>query len=75
MDTIAQVETEIRRRLGGQVTDLHVVLRSNGLALQGRSRTYYAKQLAQQVALEVTELSILANEIQVCERVLLGRGR
>jgi hypothetical protein len=74
MDIIAQVETEIRRRLGGQVTDLRMVPRNDGLALQGYSQTHHAKQLAQHVAMATTELPIVANEIQVCKPVLSGRG-
>jgi len=33
--------------------------------LQGRTRTYHAKQLAQHAVMEITELPILANEIRV----------
>jgi hypothetical protein len=62
---VAQVEAQIRVRLGGQVSDLRVVVRGDGMALQGHSRTHHAKQLAQHVAMEATELPILANEIQV----------
>lgn len=64
-ETIEKVEAEIRRRLGGRANDLRVVARGEGLALQGRSPTHYVRQLAQQVAMELTELPILANEIQV----------
>jgi hypothetical protein len=62
---VAQIEARIRGRLGGQVSDLRVVMRGDGMALQGHSRTHHAKQLAQHVAMEATELPILANEIQV----------
>jgi len=36
------------------------------LILRGRTRTYYAKQLAQQAVMEATALPIRANEIEVC---------
>jgi len=62
---VAQVEAQIRVRLGGQVSDLRVVVRGDGMALQGHSRTYHAKQLALHVAMEASGLPILANEIQV----------
>jgi hypothetical protein len=62
---VAQVEARIRGRLGGQASDVRVVMRGDGMALQGHSRTHHAKQLAQHVAMEATELPILANEIQV----------
>jgi hypothetical protein len=60
-----QLETRIRVRLGGQIRDIRVVCRDDGLVLQGRSRTYYAKQLAQHVVMEITSIPIIANEIEV----------
>jgi hypothetical protein len=60
-----QLETRIRVRLGGQIRDIRVVCRDDGLVLQGCSRTYYAKQLAQHVVMEVTSIPIIANEIEV----------
>jgi hypothetical protein len=62
---VEQVETQLQRRLGGLVSDLRVVVRGQGLALQGRSRTHHARQLVQQAAMELTHLPILANEIRV----------
>jgi hypothetical protein len=64
-ETVALVEAQLRRRLGGRVSDLRVVARGQGLALQGRSRTHHARQLVLQAALELTHLPILANEIRV----------
>jgi len=62
---VEQIESQIYRRLGGRVSDLRVIVQGEGLVLQGRARTYHAKQLAQQAAMEITERSILANEIRV----------
>src|SRR5512135_2424488 len=39
----AQVEAQIRSRLGGQVSDLRAVVRGDGLALQGRSCTHHRR--------------------------------
>ncbi len=64
-EVAAEVEAQIRRRLGGQVSDLRVVVRRDGLALQGRARTQHARQLAQHIAMEATALPIVANEIRV----------
>lgn len=58
-------EEALQRRLVGRVRDLHVEFHGQGLVLRGWSRTYYAKQLAQHAAMEVTGLQILANEIVV----------
>lgn len=60
------LESLILRRLGSRVRDFHLVLRPNGLILQGRAATYHAKQLAQHAAMEVSGLTILANDIEVC---------
>jgi len=60
-----QVEAHVRSQLGGRVSDLRVIVRDGGLVLQGRTRTYHAKQLAQQAVIETAELPIRANEIQV----------
>lgn len=62
---VEQIESQIYRQLGGRVNDLRVIVQGEGLVLQGRARTYHAKQLAQQAAMEITERSILANEIRV----------
>ncbi len=52
-------------RLGRRVGDFRVLAQDGGLVLQGRARTYYAKQLAQHAVMDVTAARILANEIQV----------
>ncbi len=61
------LEALIRRRLVGRgsVRDLRVLVRGQGLVLQGHAPTYYAKQLAQHAAAEVSGLPVLANEIEV----------
>jgi hypothetical protein len=61
-----RLETQLRARLGSQVRQLLVVLLSNGVILHGMARTYYAKQIAQHSVMEITDLPILANEIEVC---------
>ncbi|MBX6313779.1 MAG: BON domain-containing protein [Isosphaeraceae bacterium] len=61
----AEVEARVRRQLGGRVSDLRVVVRGGGLALQGRARTQHTRQLAQHAAMEATALPIVANEIRV----------
>jgi hypothetical protein len=62
-----QLEAHIQRRLLGRVRlrRLRVLVQKQGLVLQGCAPTYYAKQLAQHAAMEVSGLPILANEIEV----------
>jgi hypothetical protein len=61
-----QLEAHLQSRLSGRVRNLRLRVRRHGLSLEGQTRSYYAKQLAQQAVLEATVLPILANEIQVC---------
>src|SRR5207253_2004545 len=59
------VEYQIRHRLGNRVRDLRIIVRQEGMILQGHASTFYAKQLAQHAAMELAELPILANDIEV----------
>jgi hypothetical protein len=66
-DLAHRIEGDIERRACGRIRDLHVVLSENQIILQGRARTYHAKQLAQEAALEFFAAdSILTNQIVVC---------
>ena len=49
------IRVQIERRAGGRIRDLHVSSRGGRIVLRGRSRTHYAKQLAQQAVLDVAE--------------------
>src|SRR5262249_31002298 len=59
------LELLVQHRLGNRVRDLRVLVRQDGVILQGRAGTYHAKQLAQHAAMELTALPILANDIEV----------
>ena len=59
------LEGLVQRRLGNRVRDFRLVVRTNGVILQGRASTYHAKQLAQHAAMELVPLPILANDIEV----------
>ena len=61
-----QLATLIVRRLGNRIRDLRVLRQGGGLVIQGRTTTYYAKQLAQHAAMELDNEPILANDIEVC---------
>jgi len=60
------VEDRVRRRVWGQVSDLKVEDHGRGVVLRGRTRTYYAKQLAQHAVLESGRL-LAGNEIVVAQ--------
>jgi acetoacetate decarboxylase len=63
-----QLELLVQGRLFGQcrVSDLRVLIQNEGVVLRGQTTTYYAKQLVQHAVMDVTNLPILANEIEVC---------
>ena len=63
-----QLEQLVFRHLVGQcrIRNLRVLIQDQGVVLRGQSEMYYAKQLAQHAVLDVTNLPILANEIEVC---------
>jgi hypothetical protein len=64
-DVVAELEEHVRWRLHGRVRDLHLDWNQHGLVVRGRSRTYYAKQLAQEAVMKITDLPVVANEIEV----------
>ena len=67
MDLAEQIEGQIERKASGRIRDLHVDCDKDLITLRGRSRTYHAKQLALQAALDMTDgHAILANLIVVC---------
>jgi hypothetical protein len=60
------IEGHIERRASGRIRDLHVVCSDGMIILMGRSRTYHAKQLAQEAVFDLTEgQAALANQIVV----------
>lgn len=63
--SVERLEALVQQRLSGRVRHLRLFVQDQGLILLGQSSTYYAKQLAQHAATEVTGLPIQANEIEV----------
>jgi len=65
VEEAARLESHVQCRLSGRVHDLRLLIHNEGVVLQGRARTYYAKQLAQHAVMEATPLPIRANDIEV----------
>ena len=63
-DIEAMIESQIRCRLGQPVKALKVDVRADHMVLSGQAPSYYAKQLAQHVAMTVSRMP-LTNEIEV----------
>ena len=64
-EELMRAEEHIQCRLSGRVRDFRLLVRDQGLVLQGHAHTYYAKQLAQHAVMETLRLVIQANEIEV----------
>ncbi len=62
----------IMGRSSGGIRDLQVDVSSGRVVLQGRAKTYYAKQLAQEAARQVHKLAELVNEIVVDSSSVTG---
>jgi hypothetical protein len=60
------IEGHVNRAANGRIRDLQVLCSEDRIILQGRSRTYHAKQLAHQAVLDLTDgYPLLANQIVV----------
>lgn len=65
-EEIAEIETHVQWRMDGQMCCFEIEVHDGGLVLRGHSRTYHAKQEAEDLVRELTRAPILANEIKVC---------
>jgi hypothetical protein len=68
-DTITPTRLEdlqglMQAKFRGQIRAVHVVLRDGLVVLQGIAISYYAKQLAQHLALAALQTAALCNEIE-----------
>ncbi|WP_165248404.1 hypothetical protein [Paludisphaera soli] len=62
----AFIEGHVNRIANGRIRDLRVDCSDDRILLRGRSRTYHAKQIAQQAVLDLTDgYPLLANQIVV----------
>ena len=62
---VQRIAAGLHRRLGIRVRDFRISAHEDGLILHGRVNTFYGKQVAQQVAMELSGVPIVANEIEV----------
>lgn len=62
---LQELAYHVQSRVGGLVREVRLLRFDSGLVLQGRSRTYYGKQLAQATLLDLTSERLAANEIDV----------
>lgn len=62
---VQRIASRLQARLGKQVHDFQMLAFPDGLILQGVVGNYYGKQLAQEIAAELSGLSVLSNDIEV----------
>jgi hypothetical protein len=73
-EAVDRLLASVQRQLAGRVCDLRLRVLDNGVVLQGRAYSYYAKQLAQQAVMKTTGLPLLANDIEVLSPLPAKRG-
>ena len=57
--------SRLRQELRGRLRGVRVEVGEKGVILKGRVHTYYAKQIAQHLVMQMTELPIVTNDIEV----------
>jgi hypothetical protein len=75
---VNQLLASVQHELAGRVCELQLRVAGDGLVLQGRANSYYAKQLAQQAVMKANGLPLLANDIEVlldCQGTERGRAK
>ena len=73
-ELVQRVVTQLQSRLGIHVHKFQISGRADGLILRGQVGTHYCKQVVQEVVMEASGLSILANDIEVRGFVLAHHG-
>ncbi len=63
--SLDELERRVQRELSGRVFDFRLTAGKGGLILNGRTNTYYAKQMAQHMIMAALECPIASNSIEV----------
>lgn len=66
------LECCIMKRIGRSILDLQIKVENEGLIMEGTARSYYVKQLAQEVVMEMTNAPIIDNAIHVTQLTKAG---
>ena len=64
-EEVDRVERRICEQFSRRVRNFHIQAFDDGLVLEGRTKTYFGKQMVQQAVMDATSLQILANKIVV----------
>jgi hypothetical protein len=64
-EVLDEIENHVQCCLGGRIRDFAISCQNGGLVLQGRTSTYPAKQLAQELVMAMIRIPILTNDMEV----------
>jgi len=64
-EILSRLEQQITQQTAGRIRNLKVEACGDGILLSGRTNTYYAKQLATQIAMDAQNPLMLQNAIEV----------
>ena len=64
-ELVQRVNDRLSGRLGNPVSNFQLWRREDGLVLRGVVKTYYAKQLVQEIVMGASGQLVLANDIEV----------
>lgn len=64
-EQVDQIERKIRDEFSQRVHNFHIQAFDDGLVLEGRTKTFYGKQMLINAVMEATSLPILADRIVV----------
>ncbi len=64
-EELVQIQQAIRRDFSLRVNNFRIRTADEGLILEGRTKTYYGKQMVQHAVMDATEFPILSNNIVV----------
>lgn len=64
-EQVDRIERRIRNEFSHRVHNFHIQAFDDGLVLEGRTKTYYGKQMLLKAVMDATSLPILADRIVV----------
>lgn len=73
-ELVQRVNDRLGGRFGNPVSNFQLWRREDGLVLRGVVKTYYAKQLVQEIVMGTSGQLVLANDIEVQGRSAAQRG-
>lgn len=64
-EKLQKLQQAMQNKLANRVRNLTLVWHKNGLVIHGFVNTYYDKQIVQHTLLQSTEITLVANKIEV----------